>query len=159
MMHSFIPALLRFFFQPYIITLFLPRYLQLSTSLYSLHPHLSTFHVFSAFFPPRLLPHLCFFHALLCFLYSQPSITPFFLTCRPLFSSFPAFHTLFFSCLSQLSATLTTSGPFYLPGLHLPSAQAFMLTFPPYMPSSAVCSPSIHAHLSTLHAFICRLLP
>jgi hypothetical protein len=158
---------------------------------------------FSAFFPPRLLPHLCFFHALLCFFYSQPSITPFFLPCLPqlssflpfflfmpfsvffsprlpppqlssflafhhtflpfmpsLLSSYTAFHTLFFPCLSQLFTTWPTFGPFYLPCFHLPSSHlACILTFQLSMPSSAICSPSIHAHLSTLHAFICRLLP
>jgi hypothetical protein len=128
----------------------------------SIHAHLSTFHSFIC----RLLPkhscspfYLTYLHVpsapqafLLTFLPSIPSSA----VCSPsIHAHLSTFHAFICRLLPKHSCS-----PFYLPCLHLPSAPlACILTFLPSMPSSAVCSPSIHAHLSTLHAFICHLLP
>jgi hypothetical protein len=144
------------------------------------HPHFFLSMPFSAFCCPSLHTNHSTFHAFICRLLPKHSCSPFYLTCLHLPPAPQAFMLTILpympssaACSPSIHAHLSTfhaficrllpkhsCSPFYLTCLHLPSVpQAFVLTFLPYMPSSAVCSPRIHSHLSTLPDFICRLLP
>ncbi len=128
----------------------------------SIHAHHSTLHTFIC----RLLPkHSCspFY---LTYLQVPSAPQAFMLTFLPSMSSSAVCSPSIRSNLSTLHAFICcllpkhSCSPFYLTCLHLLSAPLpCALTFLPSMPSSAVCSPSIHDHLSTFHALICRLLP
>jgi hypothetical protein len=129
----------------------------------SIHVHLSVPYMPSSAVCSQSIPaHLSTLHAFIFCLLSKHSCSPYYLTCLHLPCAPPSIHahlSTFHAFICRLLPKHSCS-PFYLTCLYLPSApQGFMLTFLPYMPSSAVCSSSIHSPLSTFQAFICRLLP